>query len=288
MKRGAMNHPKLLLLARRLALPLPHAVGILECLWHFTDLYTPDGRIGKYTPGIIAERIGFTGDPAELFSALLECRWLDPDPGGVIVHDWHEHCDDAVHMRLARAGKRFANGLTPKLTRLGPVERQRALERFAETPPEIRAHAVRNNDTPTASLPEPPNTSAPENQDFPSPPPPAEDCAHTVRGGAPRTLPPQLCVPAATLTLGELAAFMPALTGEHPRQAQWWARLFECMRDAGGTHIVHEGIQFIVDCADPARRALKNLAPLADPAKYLTEKCRSYLLHHGKKLPSTP
>ena len=125
MKLETLHHPKLTLLARRLNLPVPFAAGILECLWCFAAQHTPDGRIGRYPAEVITALIGHTGDPAELFNALVECRWLDADPGGWLLHDWREHCGNGVHQRLARAGQAFADGSLPDPARLTPKDRKR-------------------------------------------------------------------------------------------------------------------------------------------------------------------
>ncbi len=127
MKRSAMEHPKLLMLQQELGLDKPAAVGILECLWHFTANCTPDGRVGKYADALVARRMGYERDPAALFRALEASGWIDRSDAGWVVHDWADHCEDAVHLRLARAALRFADGTMPRLTRLGARERKTVL-----------------------------------------------------------------------------------------------------------------------------------------------------------------
>ena len=136
MKRSAMEHPKLMLLQQKLGVDKPTAVGILECLWHFTAHSTPDGRIGKYPPAVVAGKIGYGKDADFLFQTLEACGWLDRTGNGVVVHDWADHCDDAVHLRLARAGKRFVDGRMPSLTRLNARERRAALAKYNDQNPE--------------------------------------------------------------------------------------------------------------------------------------------------------
>ena len=146
MKRGTETHPKTVRLQAALGVPRCTACGVLELLWHFTGQYAPTGSIGQWTPGDVAGFIGWDGDAAKLFEALETTGWLDRNGGNVlIVHDWPDHCEDGVHMKLARARQFFADGQVPRLTRLGAKEREEA-QAFYSThkAPEnaCRAHAV--------------------------------------------------------------------------------------------------------------------------------------------------
>jgi len=138
MKRGTLDHWKTAALAKRLHLHGRYRVGgILEALWHFCALYTPDGAIGRIPPEAVADWIGYD-QPAKLMAALTACRWIDGEGSAAIIHDWPAHAEDSVHMRLARAHQRFADGSAPKLTRLGRAERLAARAFFQnghETPP---------------------------------------------------------------------------------------------------------------------------------------------------------
>ena len=127
MKRGTPEHPKTKALARRLSLPWPMAVGTLELLWHFTARYAPAGDIGRFPDEAIAAAVGWPEDrdPAELVRALCECGWLDQHPEHrLIIHDWPDHCEDAVHVFLARRGLTFACGKPPKTSKLSKSERR--------------------------------------------------------------------------------------------------------------------------------------------------------------------
>lgn len=132
MKRGALDHPKTLELNARLNESLRATWGLLEALVHYTNKYAPAGDIGKWTDASIAKGLGWDGDPAELIAALVETRWLETGVPGVrlLVHDWPEHADDAVHAQLARAGRLFADGSLPKLTRLTAEERKKCAEKL--------------------------------------------------------------------------------------------------------------------------------------------------------------
>jgi hypothetical protein len=126
-KRGTPEHPKTKALARRLGVPWPMAVGTLELLWHFTARYAPAGDIGRFPDEAIAAAVGWpeNRDRAELVRALCDCGWLDPHPEHrLMIHDWPDHCEDAVHVFLARRGLTFACGKPPKTSKLSKSERR--------------------------------------------------------------------------------------------------------------------------------------------------------------------
>lgn len=115
MKRGTIDHPKTAMLADTLGLELFAAVGLLECLFHFTAQYARRGDIGRYPDKIIAQRCFWTTGPETLVSALVKCRWLDEHPEHrLTVHDWHAHADNTVRTALTRNGEVFWNGEPPR------------------------------------------------------------------------------------------------------------------------------------------------------------------------------
>lgn len=145
MKRGCPDHPKLHQLARMLVIGRPQAGGHLEFGWHWTAKYAPDGAIGRFGASAFAEACGWTGDPDVFITAMTAAGWLDVDEHhGLLVHDWPEHCDDAVHRQLARAGRWFATGAAPKITGLSGEEKLKAAAIFGTgvTTGPRRAHVV--------------------------------------------------------------------------------------------------------------------------------------------------
>lgn len=182
MKRGTPDHPKVKRLARLLAVDRCVAVGILEGLWHFASDYTPAGDVGRFSDEEIAEAIGTSIEPGRLVEALVSAAWLEhSDTHRLLVHDWHQHCEDSIHAKLARAGSLFANGATPSRSKLGKDERQ--------SPP-VPAGGIRRPSAPgggrrppaaiSGGLPEPEPKPVPEPEAVPAraretpPPPPAE------------------------------------------------------------------------------------------------------------------
>ena len=134
MKRTGTNHPKFGMLADSLGIRLYGAVGIMEMLWHFTAQHAPQGDIGKWPDVRIARFVDWPIEDSErLMRALVDCKLLDECATcRFVVHDWHEHCDDAVHMMLARSTLRFASGAIPSLSRFTKDERQKILTAFDE------------------------------------------------------------------------------------------------------------------------------------------------------------
>lgn len=145
MKRGTPDHPKLGMLQERLKIKKREAVGIMELMFHFTAQYCPQGDIGKFDDERIAAALDWdTRKAAALMDGLVDAGLLDEMDGArLYVHDWHEHCDDAVHMRLARQVLLFANGKRPKLNRLGSEDKQRILQEYVRTASAQDTHGVR-------------------------------------------------------------------------------------------------------------------------------------------------
>lgn len=101
MKRGTVDHPKMLRLAKLLGIERWGAVGIMESLWHFTARHAIQGDIGRWPNEEIAEGIGWLGDPDKLMNALVTSRWIDTCANSrLVIHDWSDHCDDSVRKTL--------------------------------------------------------------------------------------------------------------------------------------------------------------------------------------------
>ena len=161
MKREAISHTKMKRLCRRLDIPTYQGVGIMESIWQLAAREAPRGDIGKLSVEDIALGIDYRGDENKLVEALVATGWLDrSEEFKLVVHDWDEHADDAVHMRLARARLHFCSGRAPKLARLGGKERESAHEYYipcAQTnvksaPPEPRPARTRTPPEPEPRL----------------------------------------------------------------------------------------------------------------------------------------
>jgi hypothetical protein len=105
LKRGGPRHPKTRKLARELNIPIAHAVGILEMLWHFTGEFCPRGDIGRMDDETILESFGELPENSRILQKLIECGFIDrSDEHRLIIHDWGEHCDDYTKKKLKIQG----------------------------------------------------------------------------------------------------------------------------------------------------------------------------------------
>lgn len=157
MKREAVHHSKMKRLCRKLNLETWQAVGLLESIWLLTARQTPCGNIGKLSDEDIAIAIDYHGDEQKMIGALVDSGWIDRnEQHRLIIHDWPDHAEDGVHMRIARAREFFiCQGPTgetvleiPKLSRFFSRERE-PLREFYENykiaqENAIRAHGLTN------------------------------------------------------------------------------------------------------------------------------------------------
>ncbi len=259
MKRGTPRHLKTSRLARRLGVPKHSAVGILECLWHLTAENTPRGNIGRYSNEEITIELDWQSDPDELIRTLIECSWIDEHPEHrLVVHDWPDHCEDSVHVKLARAHEYFADGTEPKLTRLSAKEREN-IEPFYTSA--RQAHGK-------------PTVCALPSRAEPDPAEPSH--ADPQRAHEERTSNP---------SADSLLNAVLLVSGDADTHSQWWADTVKRVRNAGQEHTLEECIQYARDCADPNIRRLKDLGELPrPPGKWIATKLKEVGIH----LPPAP
>ena len=117
MKRGTPRHPKVGDLMQALNIRCrATAVGYLELLWHFTAEFAPQGDVGRYKVERIEAACDWSGKRGKLVDAFTTSGWIDLQPlYNLVVHDWHDHCDDATRKKLQRLGLPFLS-LTEKVT----------------------------------------------------------------------------------------------------------------------------------------------------------------------------
>ncbi len=168
MKRNTPDHPKVEMLCGYLDCDLAKTVGTLELLWHFTAKFTPSGNIGIYPNEVIAKRVGWTGIPLQLIESLIAARFLDTHPEHrIVVHDWHEHCEDAIHVFLARHTQTFATGQLPNMSRMKKEERTTLEAKYAQ-----KAHKKRVKSALPLPLPLPLPLYDPPSETLEGTPPP--------------------------------------------------------------------------------------------------------------------
>ena len=106
----------------------------MELLWHVTARQASRGDIGRISDEDIALAIDYRQSPELLIEALVHSGWIDRNlTHRLIIHDWPDHAENGVHMRLARAHQFFVCGdprnpektslVIPKLTNLPPRDR---------------------------------------------------------------------------------------------------------------------------------------------------------------------
>lgn len=119
-KRGTLEHPKNRRLARALGTIPGVTLGLIESLWHYVAQWHSHGRLTRLD---LEEALDRSGGWLAMFKVeqLIEAmthpdyRWLDLlGDGSYYVHDWHEHCEDAVHAKLYRRLELFGNGSRPQ------------------------------------------------------------------------------------------------------------------------------------------------------------------------------
>lgn len=131
MKRSAVFHTKTTKLCRSLKVRRYVAIGILESLWQLTAREAPLGDIGRLSNEDIATGIDYERNPDRLVDALVESDWLDRSPEHrLIVHDWHEHCEDSVKKFVSRNKLTF-------LSMSGHVEKSLDLSGHVSTNPDM-------------------------------------------------------------------------------------------------------------------------------------------------------
>lgn len=150
-KRGVGDHPKTLELAEQLGIPVCYAVGVLELFWHWVAKQKPHGDLTEVKPAAIAHGIRFPGTGIELVDALVVAGFIDRTGDRVMVHDWSEHADNAVHAYLKKRKERFADGRAP-FSRNRPVEEREVEVHEPFVNPSQPVHALRER---TRPVPEP-------------------------------------------------------------------------------------------------------------------------------------
>lgn len=165
MKRETLHHPKTYDLMARLQCSRPTVLGYLQLLWDYTGQMAPMGNIGKWPNTAIAQACDWEDDPETFIAALIAAGWLDEvqDPDvRLLVHDWGDHCEKFVQMKLKRAGA----GFHPLYGYVGtPLERR---------PDGVRTVTGRRRCLPILSNPQP-GQSNPIQEEAPSAPLSSDD-----------------------------------------------------------------------------------------------------------------
>jgi hypothetical protein len=134
MKREALRHPKMLDFSGTLDITLVEAVGYITFLTDFVRDNAPQGNVGKWSNCAIARACMWPGNADEFVGALVQTGWLDEDnEHRLLVHDWHDHCENWVKAKLSRQGLKVLTPIEPKNVQVGQNgSAVRTAERTAE------------------------------------------------------------------------------------------------------------------------------------------------------------
>ncbi len=324
MKRNTPNHPKVRRLGRRVGGQLI-AIGVLEALWHFVAQFAPTGDVGRYQDEDIADGVFWGEEPARLIDALVDSGWLErSETHRLIVHDWPDHCEDAVHLFLARNVLLFADGTMPRFSRLSKTERPAIEQGFKQLLQEVsyvnaadaacdsalcaqetQESAARRTactqetqqgaEKHTADTDTNVDTCANTNTDANTPKAPRS--AQHKRKGARSAAPThvgEVDIGGLTSAIGKrdgpaaLAARAVALTGERA-WLQWWRKVFSEYEKSGGRLSELEAhVKYAEDCANPQTRKAKDLGELKNPGGYLVKKTTEALVRRHLRWPKFP
>lgn len=110
MKRTGIDHPKFGRLAIALDVPRYAAIGIMECLYHFTSRHAIAGDVGKWSDEEIAEAVGWPkSDASKLVDAMVFAKLVDRcQVNRLVIHDWKTHCDESTKKTMAKYGYKWA------------------------------------------------------------------------------------------------------------------------------------------------------------------------------------
>jgi len=114
-----INTPKFRQFKRKLGMFEWECIGILTALWRVTAEQAPDGVFTNWTVNKFAIACDWKEQiKNKIFSALVECGWLDREGDNYIVHDWAEN-QPAVQARKYNKGyyKKLRESKNSRLTK---------------------------------------------------------------------------------------------------------------------------------------------------------------------------
>lgn len=159
MKRGTVTHAKTIMLADKLDLPHYAAVGLLECLFHFTASDAKQGNIGKYSDEVIAQKLYWPKEKAGLLlRSLCECGWIDKHrTQRYVVHDWSEHAEESVKKYLKYNNLEFYVG-----RKVSPEKSGESPEMSRDSRPALPSQALPSQASPEPEKPKEDDCVIPE------------------------------------------------------------------------------------------------------------------------------
>ena len=96
-------HGKFKRLCKRLSLPRPYALGLLEMMWQH-GYQSGDDFLGE--PEDVEATCEWPGEDGVLFDALVAGKWIDLRESSYYIHDLWDHAPEYAKRRAERRGKR--------------------------------------------------------------------------------------------------------------------------------------------------------------------------------------
>jgi hypothetical protein len=90
---------RVLSIADRLDIHPAHALGLCVTFWALASQQTADGRLERWTTGMIDRKVGQPG----FAEAMLEVEWLERDQQTLVIPRWDRYMSQASKARLQHA-----------------------------------------------------------------------------------------------------------------------------------------------------------------------------------------
>lgn len=101
--QSLLTHRKTLRLGRLLGMDRFCVVGRLVALWGWALDNAPDGVVAVADADILADVMGWGGEPGQLCDALLGSGFFELDDGFYVLHDWYVYAGKLIEKRQANA-----------------------------------------------------------------------------------------------------------------------------------------------------------------------------------------
>src|SRR5690348_2234896 len=170
--QALLTHRKTLRLSRLIGIDRWGVAGRLMALWSWALDNAQEGVIAHEDSDILADVMGWDGEPSELCHALVTAGFLDQHANHYAIHDWMDYAgrliekrkSDAERKRLARA----STGHTPPVQR---TSNGHPTDGAGTVPYPTIPNPTKERDVPTergANAPRDADASEPEPQETPS------------------------------------------------------------------------------------------------------------------------
>ena len=106
--QSLLTHRKTLRLGRLLGMDRFCVCGRLMALWCWALDNAPDGVVAVGDADILADVMGWPGEPAELCAALVSTGFFElaADDGFYVLHDWYVYAGRLIEQRRANAERK--------------------------------------------------------------------------------------------------------------------------------------------------------------------------------------